>query len=76
MSNVSKYENHPSTLLRAAYVLVGLSWEQSENFEFLQKLATQCEEAFQQSVQPTPESGRKLPAKKSNRKGSAPAKSA
>lgn len=51
MSDMSKYENHPSTLLRAAYILTGLSWEQSENFEFLQKLATQCEEAFQQSVQ-------------------------
>lgn len=50
MSNVSSYKDHPSTLLRAAYLLVGLSWEQSENFEFLQKLATQCEEAFQQSV--------------------------
>ena len=31
--------------------------------------------AAQQSVQPTIESGRVLPAKKSNRKGSAPAKS-
>lgn len=31
--------------------------------------------AAQQNVQPTIESGRVLPAKKSNRKGSAPAKS-
>jgi len=31
--------------------------------------------AAQQSVQPTVESGRELPAKKSNRKSSAPAKS-
>jgi len=32
-------------------------------------------EAVEHGVQPTPESGRKMPAKKSNRKGSAPAKS-
>jgi hypothetical protein len=51
MSDMSKYKNHPSTLLRAAYILTNLSWEQAENFEFLQKLATECENAFKQSEQ-------------------------
>jgi hypothetical protein len=51
--NIPQYKDHPSPLLRAAYQLVGLSWESPEHFDFLQKLATQCEEAFQQSVHPT-----------------------
>jgi hypothetical protein len=40
-----------------------------------ESIVEQIMKSAQQSVQPTLESGRKMPAKKSNRKGSAPAKS-
>ena len=49
MPNISNYKNHESPLLRAAYWLAMLSFEDSSNFEVLQSLSKECEEAFQQS---------------------------
>ena len=43
----SKFKNEKSPLLRAAFYLVEYSWQVSEQFEELQKLASELVETFE-----------------------------